>query len=35
MVGNGVTNNIYDGDAACLPFAVGMGLISTDIFEVY
>lgn len=33
MVGNGVTDTQFDGDAL-VPFAHGMGLISNDIYEV-
>ncbi|XP_077228910.1 serine carboxypeptidase 1-like isoform X2 [Tasmannia lanceolata] len=32
MVGNGVTDQIFDGDAL-VPFAHGMGLISDDLFQ--
>ncbi|KAI6695523.1 hypothetical protein NL676_023233 [Syzygium grande] len=34
MVGNGVTHDKFDGYAAHIPFAFGMGLISIDLFEV-
>lgn len=34
MVGNGVTDTQFDGDAL-VPFAHGMGLISNDIYEVW
>ncbi|KAL9684134.1 hypothetical protein QQ045_021568 [Rhodiola kirilowii] len=34
MVGNGVTDNEFDGNAL-VPFAHGMGLISEDIFKAY
>lgn len=33
MVGNGVTDEVYDGNAL-VPFAHGMGLISDKIYEV-
>lgn len=33
MVGNGVTDDVFDGNAL-VPFAHGMGLISDDLFEV-
>ncbi|KAK9265563.1 hypothetical protein L1049_021569 [Liquidambar formosana] len=33
MVGNGVTEGEFDGDAALVPFAHGMGLISNDIYK--
>lgn len=33
MVGNGVTDEAFDGDAL-VPFAYGMGLISTNLFQV-
>ncbi|XP_073117930.1 serine carboxypeptidase 1 isoform X1 [Elaeis guineensis] len=32
MVGNGVTDTVFDGDAL-VPFAHGMGLISNDLFQ--
>lgn len=35
MVGNGVTDPIFDGDAyAFIPFVHGMGLISDTMYEV-
>lgn len=34
MVGNGVTDDIIDGNAL-VPFAHGMGLISDELFEVF
>lgn len=33
MVGNGVADSMYDGNAL-VPFAHGMGLISDQLFEV-
>jgi len=33
LVGNGCTDEKFDGDAI-VPFVYGMGLISTDLFEV-
>ena len=33
MVGNGVTDEEFDGNAL-VPFAHGMGLISSDLFQV-
>lgn len=33
MVGNGVTDDVIDGNAL-LPFVHGMGLISDELFEV-
>jgi serine carboxypeptidase-like clade 1 len=33
LVGNGCTDDKFDGDAI-IPFMYGMGLISTDMFEV-
>lgn len=33
MVGNGVTDAVFDGDAL-VPFAFGMGLISSDLLQV-
>ncbi|XP_050208294.1 serine carboxypeptidase 1-like [Mercurialis annua] len=33
LVGNGATDNKFDGANALIPFAHGMGLISNDIFE--
>lgn len=33
MVGNGVTDESYDGNAL-VPFAHGMGLISNDLYQV-
>ncbi|RZR91653.1 hypothetical protein BHM03_00019829 [Ensete ventricosum] len=33
MVGNGVTDEAFDGDSL-VPFAYGMGLISTNLFQV-
>lgn len=33
MVGNGVCDTVFDGDAL-VPFAHGMGLISEDIYQV-
>lgn len=33
MVGNGVTDEVIDGNAL-VPFVHGMGLISDDLFEV-
>ena len=33
MVGNGVTDEEFDGNAL-VPFAHGMGLISNDLFQV-
>lgn len=34
MVGNGVTDGVFDGNAL-VPFAHGMGLISDDLFQVW
>lgn len=34
MVGNGVTDDKFDGNAL-VPFAHGMGLISDDLFQVH
>lgn len=34
MVGNGVSDTVFDGDAL-VPFAHGMGLISNDLFQVF
>ena len=34
MVGNGVTDDEFDGNAL-VPFAHGMGLISDDLYKVY
>ncbi|CAJ1823215.1 unnamed protein product [Sphenostylis stenocarpa] len=34
MVGNGVTDNVFDGNAL-IPFVHGMGLISDSIYEVF
>lgn len=34
MVGNGLAGVNFDGLAARVPFAFGMGLISSDYFEV-
>lgn len=34
MIGNGVTDNKFDGNAL-VPFAHGMGLISNKMFEVH
>lgn len=33
MVGNGVTDDVFDGNAL-IPFAHGMGLISDDLYRV-
>lgn len=33
MIGNGVTDKYFDGNAA-VPFAHGMGLISDDLYQV-
>lgn len=33
MVGNGVCDTVYDGNAL-VPFVHGMGLISDDLFQV-
>ncbi|XP_044483485.1 serine carboxypeptidase-like 20 [Mangifera indica] len=33
MIGNAVTDENFDGDAALFPFAHGMGLISDDMYE--
>lgn len=33
MVGNGVADTVFDGDAL-VPFAHGMGLISDDLYQV-
>lgn len=33
MVGNGVTDTVFDGNAL-VPFAHGMGLISDDLYQV-
>lgn len=33
MVGNGVTDEVFDGNAL-VPFAHGMGLISDELYEV-
>lgn len=33
MVGNGVTDDVIDGNAL-VPFAHGMGLISDDLYQV-
>ena len=33
LVGNPVTDNVFDGNAL-VPFAHGMGLISDELFEV-
>ena len=34
MVGNGVADSMYDGNAL-VPFAHGMGLVSDQLFEVF
>lgn len=33
MVGNGVTDDVFDGNAL-VPFAHGMGLISDELYQV-
>lgn len=34
IVGNGIVDDKYDGYVGRVPFAYGMGLISTDMYEV-
>lgn len=34
MVGNGVTDEVFDGNAL-VPFAHGMGLISDELYQVH